>query len=210
MRSVGEIKRRMAQETDAFVIQALGWVLEDDCPVCNHKKCRELEIKLHNNDTSPDYLETKYGWPDGSVMTHMESHLEYAPDEAQSIEDSRKEAIDTLTSATEIFLQVKDWIGELGELKEQAGGINSGFVADVTKLLGQANASLKLIGQLKKEIGVESQLLLANAQMNDMSRILVDVLGNHPELLDDLELRMASLRAPKVIDVDYTVTENEN
>ena len=57
---------------------------------------------------------------------------------------------------------------------------------------------------------MESQLLLANAQMNDMSRILVDVLGNHPELLDDLELRMASLRAPKVIDVDYTVTENEN
>ena len=31
--------------------------------------------------------------------------------------------------------------------------INSDFVADAARLIGQANSSLKLIGQLKKEIG---------------------------------------------------------
>ena len=44
--------------------------------------------------------------------------------------------------------------------------------------------------------------------MNDMSRILVEVLRGHPDLLDDVELRMSALRAPSIIDVDYTVTEN--
>ena len=208
MKTVAEIKRRISQETEVFVIQAIQWVMEDNCPMCNHKKCRELEIKLHNNETSPEYLETKHGWPDGSVIAHMESHIEYDPEEAQEIETARGQAINTLDSATEVFQWTKNWIMELEELKEQAGGINSAFVADATKLLSQANSSLKLIGQLKNEIGVESQLLLANAQMNDMSRILVEVLRGHPDLLDDVELRMSALRAPSIIDVDYTVTEN--
>ena len=87
---------------------------------------------------------------------------------------------------------------------EAVGGSNSDFVADATRLIGQANTSLKLVAQLKKEIGVDSQLLLAQAQMNDMSRLLVDVLSGHPELLDQVELRMSALKEPvNVIDVDY-------
>jgi hypothetical protein len=33
--------------------------------------------------------------------------------------------------------------------------------------------------------------------------MLVDVLAGHPELLDQFELRMMTLREPKVIDVEY-------
>ena len=43
---------------------------------------------------------------------------------------------------------------------------------------------------------MDSQLLLAQAQVNDMSRMLVDVLGNHPDLLDMVELKMATLKEP--------------
>jgi hypothetical protein len=52
---------------------------------------------------------------------------------------------------------------------------------------------------LKKEIGVDSQLMLAQAQVNDMSRILIEVLGSHPQLLDQVELKMALLKEPSVI-----------
>ena len=55
---------------------------------------------------------------------------------------------------------------------------------------------------------MDSQLLLAQAQINDMSRLLVDVLGEHPQLLDQLELRMASLKEPILIqDVDFEAVE---
>ena len=72
--------------------------------------------------------------------------------------------------------------------------------------MGQANTSLRMIGQLKKEIGVDSQLLLQEARMADMSRLLVEILRPHPELLDEVELRMSALRAP-VVDVDFTESD---
>ena len=42
--------------------------------------------------------------------------------------------------------------------------------------------------------------------MNNMSHILVNALKEHPELLDDIELRMAALKAP-VQDVAFEVIE---
>ena len=90
-------------------------------------------------------------------------------------------------------------MNELEAQKEAQGGISSEFVTDAAKLIGQANSSLKLVGQLKKEIGVDSQLMLAQAQVNDMSRILIEVLGSHPQLLDQVELKMALLKEPSVI-----------
>ena len=103
--------------------------------------------------------------------------------------------------------RIRGYLDELEEQKEIIG-ITSEFVTDAARLIGQANNSLKLIGHLKKEIGVDSQLLLAHAQINDMSRLLVDVLGEHPQLLDQVELRMASLREPIVIqDVDFVAVE---
>ena len=72
-------------------------------------------------------------------------------------------------------------------------------------MIAQANTSLKLVGQLKKEIGVDSQLLLASAQINDVSRILVETLADQPALLDSVERKLNALSAP--IDVDYEVVE---
>ena len=43
--------------------------------------------------------------------------------------------------------------------------------------------------------------------MNNMSQILVDVLRNDPHLLDQIELQMASLKAPKTVDVEFEVIE---
>jgi hypothetical protein len=62
-----------------------------------------------------------------------------------------------------------------------------------------------LVGTLKREIGVDSQLLLAHTQLNQVSRILVEVLADQPKLLDDVEKKLNRLSAP--IDVDYEVIE---
>tara|TARA_Y100001972_G_C7526996_1_gene265691 strand:- start:326 stop:739 length:414 start_codon:yes stop_codon:yes gene_type:complete len=137
----------------------------------------------------------------------MDNHVNYDIEEASHIESARSQSIDTLDAAEDIVNRIRGYLDELEEQKEIVG-MNSEFVADAAKLIGQANNSLKLIGHLKKEIGVDSQLLLAQAQINDMSRLLVDVLGEHPQLLDQVELRMAALREPiHVQDVDYTVIE---
>lgn len=203
-----EIQQRLANENDAFVIEVLRWVLDGGCVMCDHKKCKEYERKIMAEEATTDYLETKHNWPEGTVMGHMESHIEFDPEEAQHMEKARKQSINTLDSAEDIVIRIRTYLDELEERKEQHGGITSDFVADATRLIGQANSSLKLVGQLKKEIGVDSQLLLAHAQMNNLSGILVDTLRGHPELLDDIELRMAALKAPSnVIDVDYEVIE---
>tara|TARA_R110002020_G_scaffold14346_8_gene51034 strand:- start:2326 stop:2934 length:609 start_codon:yes stop_codon:yes gene_type:complete len=199
MRTRIEIERRLGNETDVFVMDALKWVLEDNCAFCKHDKKKEYEISLKKQEITPEYLETKYSWSDGTVMHHMDAHIEYDEEEAEHIEEMRKESIDTLDRASNLFDRITVWMDELETLKDNTGGINSQWVSDVTKLVSQANASLKLIGQLKKEIGVDSQLLLAEARMVDMSRILVDVLGNHPQLLDQLEFKMALLKEPTYV-----------
>ncbi len=203
-----EIQQRLKNENDMFVLEVLRWVLDGGCVLCDHKNRKEYEKDLMNDETSPDFLEAKHKWPEGTVMAHMESHVEFDPDEAAHIEEARKQTINTLDAAEDIVVRVQNYLDELEERKEAHGGITSEFVADAARLIGQANSSLKLVGQLKKEIGVDSQLLLAHAQMNNMSNILVDVLRHSPELLDDIELRMAALKAPtNVVDVDYEVVE---
>ena len=202
-----EIQQRLKNENDMFVMEVLKWVLDGGCPMCDHKNRKQYEKEIMNDETSPDYLESKHNWPEGTVVRHMESHVEYDPDEAAHIEEARKQTINTLDAAEDIVVRVQNYLDELEERKEAHGGITSEFVADAARLIGQANSSLKLVGQLKKEIGVDSQILLAQAQMNNMSNILVDVLRQYPELLDDIELRMSALKAPTVVDVDYEVVE---
>ena len=202
-----EIQQRLKNENDMFVMEVLKWVLDGGCPMCDHKNRKEYEKEIMNDETSPDYLESKHNWPEGTVVRHMESHVQYDPDEAAHIEEARKQTINTLDAAEDIVVRVQNYLDELEERKEAHGGITSEFVADAARLIGQANSSLKLVGQLKKEIGVDSQILLAQAQMNNMSNILVDVLRHNPELLDDIELRMSALKAPSVVDVDYEVVE---
>ena len=195
MRSMREIQERLARTNDAFVIETLRWVLEGECPICDNKKRREFEIAIHTDEYGPEYLEVKYNWAEGTVMNHMDNHVDYDIAEATHVESARRQSIDTLDAAEDIVLRIQGYLDELEEQKDVTG-INSDFVADAAKLIGQANSSLKLVGQLKKEIGVDSQLLLAQAQVNDMSRMLVDVLGNHPDLLDMVELKMARLKEP--------------
>jgi hypothetical protein len=208
MKSEREIQERLASTNDAFVIETLRWVLDSDCMMCAHPKKREFELALHNQEYGAGYLEVKYNWPEGTVMNHMDNHINYDIEEATHIETARSQSIDTLDAAEDIVNRIRGYLDELEEQKEIVG-MNSEFVADAAKLIGQANNSLKLIGHLKKEIGVDSQLLLAQAQMNDMSRLLVDVLGQHPELLDKVELRLAALKEPILIqDADFTAVEH--
>ena len=205
MRTRREIETRLSQENDAFAIEVLRWVLAVGCPMCDHKKRKELEVQVQNGDVDPIYLETRYNWSEGTVMHHMDNHVEFDPDEATHVEKARSKSIDTLDSAEDIVLRIRSYLDELEEQKEAQGGITSEFVADASRLIGQANSALKLVGQLKREIGVDSQLLLAQAQMNDISRILVDTLRDQPHLLDLVERRMLAMNT--VIDTDYEVVE---
>jgi hypothetical protein len=205
MKTRFEIQQRLRNENDMFAMEVLRWVLDGGCAMCDHKKKKQFEIEINNGETTPDYLESKYSWSEGTVMKHMESHVEFDPEEAEHVEEARKQSINTLDAAEDIVNRIASYLDELEERKEAHGGITSDFVADAAKLIGQANSSLKLVGQLKKEIGVDSQLLLAQSQMNHMSNILVDVLGSNPKLLDQIEFRMSALQAP--VTVDYEVIE---
>ena len=205
MKTKIEIQRRLAIENDAFAIEILRWVLSGGCEMCEHKEKKDLEKQVFNDDTSPAYLEAKYNWPDGTVMHHMDTHMEYDPSEAMHMEQARSQSINTLDSAEDIVVRIRNYLDELEARKEAEGGITSEFVADASRLIAQANTSLKLVGQLKKEIGVDSQLLLANNQMNDISRILVEVLAEQPKLLDDVEKKLNLLSTP--IDVPFEVIE---
>ena len=208
MKNIKEIQQRLANENDAFVIEVLRWVLDGGCPMCDYKNTTQYEKDIMSEEATPSFIEAKHNWPEGTVMTHMESHIDFDPEEAQHLEKARVQSINTLDSAEDIVITIRSYLDELEERKEQHGGITSDFVADASKLISQANSSLKLVGQLKKEIGVDSQLLLAQAQMNNMSHILVESLRNHPELLDDIELRMMTLKAPaNVVEVNYEVIE---
>ena len=173
--------------------------------MCEHRDRKELEKQVFNEEASPSYLEAKYNWPTGTVMNHMDNHMEYDPKEARHIEEARSQSINTLDSAEDIVIRIRNYLDELEERKEAEGGISSEFVADASRLIAQANTSLKLVGQLKKEIGVDSQLLLASAQINDVSRILVETLADQPALLDSVERKLNALSAPR--DVDYEVVE---
>ena len=199
MRSAREIQQRLHGENDAFAIEVLRWVLEGGCPMCDHKSKKDYELGIMNEEFSATFLEVRHNWNEGTVMNHMDNHIEFDALEAKNMENDRQQTISTLDAAEDIVIRIQNYLNELEVQKEAAGGISSEFVTDAAKLIGQANSSLKLVGQLKKEIGVDSQLMLAQAQVNDMSRILIDVLGSHPQLLDQVELKMALLKEPSVI-----------
>ena len=199
MRSAREIQQRLHGENDAFAIEVLRWVLDGGCPMCDHKSKKDYELGIMNEEFSATFLEVRHNWNEGTVMNHMDNHIEFDALQAKNMEEDRQQTISTLDAAEDIVIRIQNYLNELEAQKEAQGGISSQFVTDAAKLIGQANSSLKLVGQLKKEIGVDSQLMLAQAQVNDMSRILIEVLGSHPQLLDQVELKMALLKEPSVI-----------
>jgi hypothetical protein len=209
MKSEREIQERLARTNSAIEIELLMWVLEStDCPICGMTNRREIELGVNKQEITPSFLEEKYSWSEGTVMNHMDEHIEFDPKEAHHIEKLRGESINTLDMAQDIVGRLIGWIDELEQHKDEVGGITSEWVADATKLVAQANTSLRLVGQLKKEIGVDSQLLLAQAQMDNVMGVLVNTLAEQPHLLDKVELQLASLKPPTHIqDVDFEVIE---
>jgi hypothetical protein len=183
--------------------EGLRWVLADsnDCALCNAPNRVAFEVKLHRGEITPSFLETKYHWLPGSVNVHLEEHLEYDPVRAGLIEAMRQESISTLNLAENAALKINGWIDEL-EGQRYDGVIDTDWITDAVKLTGQLNGMLRLVGQLKKEIGVDSQLMLAQQKMDGVMNILVETLRHEPGLLDQIELRFAALKQPShVIDI---------
>ena len=196
----------MAASANLFEIE---WVLETpECAICGMGNRREIEVGVHKGDITPSYLEEKYSWTTGTVMTHMDSHVTFDPAEATHMEKMRAESVSTLDMAQDIVSRLLNWLDELEAQKDSGGGITSEWVADAAKLVGQANTSLKLVGQLKREIGVDSQLLLAQNQVEGIMGILVNTLADQPHILDTIELRVAALKPPShTIDTDWEVVD---
>lgn len=207
MKSKWLIEQRLDEETDPKVIETLKWILESpECPLCNHPMSKEIELSVFTNESTPSYIEAKNGWATGVVEEHMAEHLTYDPAEAMRVERLRDESITTLDMANDVFSRVQRWLDEWEEKKDEEEGITREWLAEATKLVNAANQSVKLIGTLKKEIGVDSQLLLAQQQVNGVMGIIVDVLRNEPKLLNQMELRLSALKAP-VQDVQFEVIE---
>jgi hypothetical protein len=205
MRTRREIEQRLAGENNALTIETLRWVLDTPtCPMCGIANRRDLEVGVHTDEITVAYLEEKYSWPVGTVMTHMDEHVDYDPEEAKHMEKMRYESINTLDAAQDIVSRLLGWLDELEAVKDSEGGITSEWVTDAAKLVAQANTSLRLVGQLKKEIGVDSQLLLAQKQMDNVMGVLVNTLKDQPQLLDQIEMRVAALKPPThVVDIDW-------
>tara|TARA_R110001592_G_scaffold138248_1_gene357054 strand:+ start:12079 stop:12639 length:561 start_codon:yes stop_codon:yes gene_type:complete len=178
------------------------------CPVCALANRREVEIKLHRGEITGAFLENKFRWNIGTVGKHMDEHLSYDPLEANRIEQLRDESISTLNVAENLVQRLVTWMDEL-EVRKDEEGLTSELIGDATKLFSQAQGFLKLIGQLKKEIGIDSQMMMADQKVNSMLGILVDVLKHEPMYLDQIQLRLASLQAPIVTihDADFEVVD---
>ena len=206
MKSKWLIEQRLEYEEDPVAIQTLQWMLESpECPLCNHGQRKDIEYLIASGVQSPAFLEEKNGWSKGIVVEHMNEHIEYDPKEAMRIEKLRDESITTLDMAEDVFSRIQSWLDEWEEKKEETG-ISREWIGEATKLVSAANTNLKLIGTLKKEIGVDSQLILAQQQVTGVMSILVDVLRDEPVLLNQMELRLAALKAP-VVDVEFEVIE---
>jgi hypothetical protein len=196
------LQERLAEEKDPKVRETLLWVLESpECPMCGNAHRKELELNIFSGTMSPAYVETKNGWSAGVVEEHMSAHMDYDPMEAKEVEETRKEAITTLDMAEDIFSRITKWLDEW-EREKDLNGIDGEWLANATRLIGQANSSLKLIGTLKQEIGVDSQLLLAQQQVTGVMGILVDVLRQEPSLLNQIELQVAALKMPTYVQDD--------
>ena len=154
-----------------------------------------MEIKLYRGETTAVFLEQKFGWLPGSVNVHLDDHIEYDPIRAGLVEAMRQESISTLNIAENTAQKINTWIEELENQKY--GDIDSDWIGDAVKLTGQLNGMLRLVGQLKQEIGVDSQLLLAQQKMDGIMHVLVDSLRDQPHLLDTIELKLAALKQPK-------------
>lgn len=184
------------------VIDELEWVLgtkEGECPMCVHPQRTQHEMAITTETITVSFLEAKLNWPTGTVMEHMNSHIEFDPAKSDAVEAMRSETINTLNSAEDLIMRMNSWLNEW-EHKKDMEGITDEWIASATRLASECNRGLKLVGTLKKEIGVDSQILLAQSKVDAVMGILVDTLRDQPHLLDNIELQMATLKSPTYID----------
>ena len=206
MKTRKHIEKRLSESQDDGEIEVLKWVLKaPDCALCQSPNRVELEMKIHRGEVTAVFLEQKYGWLPGSVNVHLSDHEDYDPVKAGLIEAMRQDTINTLNLAENTAQKIADWLTEL-EAQRSPEYIDTDFIADATRLTGQLGGYLKLAGALKKEIGTDSQLLLAQRQLDEVMYILVDTLKAQPELLDQIEFRVSALKAP-VMAAKYEVVE---
>ena len=196
MKSKREISERMRTEMDDRVVEALMWVLEDDgCAFCSHPQRRDLEVRLRSNQTTATFVETKLNWPVGTVRSHMDTHIEADPVEEAYVESMRKESINTLNTAEGVVMRLQSYLDEW-EQEKDINGIDAEWIAMATSLTRELKGGLKLVGTLKKEIGVESQILLMRGRQDALMRILISELEEQPQLLDNIHREMMMLEAP--------------
>ena len=206
MKTRRHIDVRLSESQDDTEIEVLKWVLKaPDCALCQSPSRVELEMKIHRGEVTAVFLEQKYGWLPGSVNVHLTDHEDYDPVKAGLIEAMRQDTINTLNLAENTAQKIADWLTEL-EAQRSPEYIDTDIIADATRLTAQLGGYLKLAGALKKEIGTDSQLLLAQRQLDEVMYILVDTLKAQPELLDQIEFRVSSLKSP-VVDAKYEVVE---
>jgi len=83
MRTAREIQQRLQGENDAFAIEVLRWVLDGGCPMCDHKSKKDYELGIMNEEFSATFLEVRHNWNEGTVMNHMDNHIEFDALEAK-------------------------------------------------------------------------------------------------------------------------------
>ena len=105
-----EVEQRLHNENDVFVIEVLRWVLDGGCSFCEHKERVDYERDISSDETTADFLEAKHGWQEGTVMTHMDSHVTYDPAEAERVEQARQQSIDTLETAEKLVRRIEGYL----------------------------------------------------------------------------------------------------
>lgn len=191
------------------VLEELQWVVESttDCPFCSHPQRSLLETQINNETKTVSFVEQKMNWPIGTAIEHMQSHIEYDPAKSGAMEAMRQETINTLNTAEDLLQRMNSWLDEWEQQKDLEG-ISEEWILTATRLASECNRGLKLVGTLKKEIGVDSQLLLAQRKVDMVMGILVDSLQDQPNVLDAIEIQIAALKEPTYIqDAVYEVID---
>lgn len=196
---------KLLKETDCEITErVLSWVLTSDneCPLCNRKDSMELEANIIRQTITPLHLDASMGWLSGTTQDHMDNHRHYDPVASQIIESARSGSISTLSVAEQLSQELLLWFNEMKERKNTEG-LTDEVVMGAMKIANQLNQSVRLVGQLKKEIGVDSQLMLAQGRIDTIMGILVDVLSSEPRYLNEIESRLLIMKEPtKILDVN--------
>ena len=64
----------------SYSLRDITWGVQTmTCPFCelDPRLRRSLEMRLHRGEITHTHVETKQGWPVGTVAEHMDMHLDY-------------------------------------------------------------------------------------------------------------------------------------